>query len=425
MNSLREYIRRHAGPSLRGLVRRAKKDIMGPCVFEVQLGPYNFAPEPSTTPRLTLVIPSVAKINAFGGVITGLEIFFQLAAALKNRRPIDLRVCTTAPESFEKDSVLFKVASASGVTVSDIDLHPKLYPHSNLSTRPDEIFMGFNWLCVSNLSELLYAQSKYFRQDLKPVLYPIQEYEPSLYPFSSDHILAREVYDANIPIFAQVNSSELAVWLSKQGHKFERMDVFEPRLASKLHQILASATQTKRKNKILIYGRPTEDRNCFPILRQGLELFASIAPEYSHWEIVSAGMQHSSFVLSTGQRVRSLGKLTLKDYASVMQECAVGVSLMASPHPSYPPLEMAHFGLLTITNRYAHKNLELSHSNIRSLNNSQPQTLATTLRRVCGEFERNPEIGAGGESYLTDYLSDGSFDFLPDLANEILESWKS
>jgi hypothetical protein len=45
------------------------------------------------------------------------------------------------------------------------------------------------------------------------------------------------------------------------------------------------------------------------------------------------------------------------DYLALLSTAHLGVSLMASPHPSYPPLEMAASGLVVVTNRWGPKDL--------------------------------------------------------------------
>lgn len=40
-----------------------------------------------------------------------------------------------------------------------------------------------------------------------------------------------------------------------------------------------------------------------------------------------------------------------------MLDTYAGISLMSSPHPSYPPLEMSVFGIKVITNNYSNKDL--------------------------------------------------------------------
>ena len=48
---------------------------------------------------------------------------------------------------------------------------------------------------------------------------------------------------------------------------------------------------------------------------------------------------------------------------------------MISPHPSYPPLDMAHLGMLVATNRFGAKDLSTWHQNIHSLASHRPKAL--------------------------------------------------
>jgi hypothetical protein len=152
----------------------------------------------------------------------------------------------------------------------------------------------------------------------------------------------------------------------------------------------------------------------------GLRKFTERHSYYSDWKIISVGTRHKRIAIGNGRYVESVGKLSIEEYAKLLQDAAIGVSLMASPHPSYPPLEMAHFGLLTITNRYANKNLAKMHENIISLNDIMPDALAECLAGTCSDFEKNPRVGILGKALVTSYLSGRKFECLEDLAASIL-----
>ena len=107
----------------------------------------------------------------------------------------------------------------------------------------------------------------------------------------------------------------------------------------------------------MIYGRPSVDRNCFPLIIEALREWVLLQPLPGDWQLTSVGEKHPAVDLGNGMILKSLGKLPLAEYAELLSESAIGVSFMVSPHPSYPPLEMAHSGLLTLTNSYANKNL--------------------------------------------------------------------
>ncbi len=114
-----------------------------------------------------------------------------------------------------------------------------------------------------------------------------------------------------------------------------------------------------------------------------------------------------------------LGKLSIEQYAHTLETAAVGLSLMASPHPSYPPLEMAHFGVRTITNSYTCKDLSKVHENIVSLDNIFPEAIATALAEQCRAFLANPAAGWRAKSLTPDYLSDEPFPFMQELAEAV------
>ena len=64
---------------------------------------------------------------------------------------------------------------------------------------------------------------------------------------------------------------------------------------------------------------------------------------------------------------------------------------MISPHPSYPPLEMAAFGMGVITNRYGQKDLSRWAPGIRSIDMFTPEAIADALSQECARW-RNREM---------------------------------
>ena len=58
---------------------------------------------------------------------------------------------------------------------------------------------------------------------------------------------------------------------------------------------------------------------------------------------------------------------------------------MVSPHPSYPPLEMAAAGLLVLSNTYANKDLSKLHDNIRSFVSFDLERVAAQLKATAEE----------------------------------------
>ncbi len=375
---------------------------------------FTFVADHSKRPRLTFVIPHVLPEKAFGGMTTALDIYLELG----KRTGAELRIVIDELHGGEDKSVIEKCARTAGVEFQSIEIIQRAEPRPALAVRAGDVFMTFNCWTTLNIRGLLRAQAEAFQMKPNPFLYPIQEYEPHFYPFSSTHMLARHAFDSPLPCWGIFNSIELFDYFVAQGHRVDRAFVFEPQLSKSLRPYLQGDEPEKAK-RILVYGRPTVERNCFPAVQKGLQMWAAKYPEFSDWEVISAGMQHRPLNYALGRYMRSVGKLSLEDYAELLRTTAAGLSLMASPHPSYPPLEMAHFGLLTITNKYANKNLTSSHQNIYSVDDIQPATIADGLAEICRRFEQAPQAGWHGQSTRPSFLNEGPFPFLDELAEAL------
>ena len=127
-------------------------------------------------------------------------------------------------------------------------------------------------------------------------------------------------------------------------------------------------------------------------------------PDAGAWLIVSAGEPHRDVDLGGGVVLHFLGKLSIDAYAELLRTSAVGISLMISPHPSYPRLEMSHLGLLVLTNRYGEKDLSTWHPNIASLRTMTAQGLADELAVLCRRFRADPTAGDRARPLQGDFL---------------------
>lgn len=194
--------------------------------------------------------------------------------------------------------------------------------------------------------------------------------------------------------------------------------MFEPKLSSALRPFL-TREHSRRAKRLLVYGRPGAPRNCFSAIQKGVTLWAKRYPEYIDWEVLSVGLPHRSLPLGDGRTMRSVGKLPIEAYGELLQRTAVGLSLMSSPHPSYPPLEMAHFGIITITNRYANKDLSTAHDNITSVTDIRPETIAEAIATACRKFDIAPDIGELGKTHMKSFLLPGPFDCIDELSRAL------
>jgi O-antigen biosynthesis protein len=416
----RELIKRNTPKLVRNLATATLSRLKARPLEDIVLHGYDAILDLDQTPRLSLVIPSISAGKAFGGVTTGVDIFLEIG----RRTGADLRIILDDFERGGDTGLLAKRAREMGIDVDSIEIIPRRTQVPAVSIRSKDIFLTYNWWTKLNIRELLREQSVRFSQDSQPHLYLIQEYEPQFYPFSSTHMLARLAFEDKWPYWGIFNSSLLFEYFRNMGHRAGRTYIFEPKISEALRPYLVGPQPVKER-RILVYGRPSIQRNCFPAISKGLALWASRYPEHSDWVVVSAGMPHSPIKFAAGRTMRSLGKLSLAEYAETLRSTAIGVSLMSSPHPSYPPLEMAHFGIRTITNRYANKDLGGVHDNIVSIEDIEAETIAQSLDDACRGFEQEPGRGWLGKSHLKSFLEPGSFEMLDLIAQDLTAHWES
>jgi hypothetical protein len=417
VTSIRESIKRATPRFARDAYIDLRSRLAAAPPEQVVLHPYVAQFDDSEALRLSLVLPSLGSAFLYGGVATGLDIFLQCAS----RARAETRLVLDDFNSSVDRPHLEKSARRARVEPASVAISPRRSDAQPIVIRRNEVFFAFNWWSALNLRALIDAQHLHFGGERTPLIYLIQEYEPSFHPMSSTHLFARMAFDMKDRLWGVFNSSQLHAFFRAQGHGFEREYVFEPWLSDSLRPYLSGKRPDKLR-RILVYGRPGVPRNCFPAVVMGLRAWADRYPRSAGWSVVSAGEHHRPVRLGPTLTMRSLGKLSLEDYAKCLQTSAVGISLMASPHPSYPPLEMAHFGMRALTNRYFCKDLSAAHDNIVSLPDISPDTIADALARACDQFEASPQSGWEGKSHVPGYLDADHFSFLERLAKDLAET---
>jgi hypothetical protein len=285
-----------------------------------------------------------------------------------------------------------------------------------LPVREGDRFVATIWWSAHLAHALLDWQEAAFGLAPRKLAYLVQDYEPGFYPWSARSALADATYRRPERTLAAVNSGFLARYLQAQGIGFARSWVFEPRLNSALRALLRPGVPKHKERTVLVYGRPGTERNAFPLLVAGLQHWVAQHEDSARWRVLSAGEPHAQVELGRGLRLQPLGKLPLDAYAQLLASSAVGVSLMVSPHPSYPPLEMAAFGCRVVTNSFATKDLSTLSDSILSTDRLDPPALAAAIARACALAEGDGLVGTVPER-LGGFLDcDDPFRFAGELA---------
>lgn len=397
--------------SKRERLQRGVRDEMHVSMQEVR--PLKIRHVSSHGKRLNILLPSVNPEDVYGGISTALKFYNRLRDELScDGRIVVLdahpRFSELGP-SFEGYSAvaLGDDSSAHLQVVSAVDRHS-----ASLSFTDDDVFICTCWwsaFCLQQSMEEYAAAGN----AVNPMLYLIQDYEPGFYAWSSQYVLAESTYRSQLPTIAIFNSEELHEHFVNAGYSFQSEFTFQPFLNPSLARALEKLHGTAGKRRqILVYGRPGTVRNAFELVVDTLRQWVETDEASLQWQFISAGEDHPPVHLGKGRYLTSVGKLSLEEYARVLSESFAGLSYMVSPHPSYPPLEMASFGVRVLTNAYCVKDLSKFSSCVESLPVLTPANAAQALSGIANEYRAEVPCGDVPNWYLK---CDDPFPFIEEL----------
>jgi len=369
--------------------------------------------------RLNILVPSINEEHVFGGIATALKLFKELGINMG----VDMRIITTDAAPSKKDLMRFEGYKLTFNSI-DSEASNQIVPFNNrhkktITVGKNDIFIATSWWTAYFIQDIIDWQEKSYGIKHR-MIYFIQDFEPGFYPWSSRYLLADSTYRSDVSTLAVFNTRLLADYFKEMGYRFNEEYYFEPKLSKTLKEKLLSLDNVRKEKRIIIYGRPSVPRNAFSLIIEALRLWVVDNDDADEWEILSLGEKHPDIEISKGVKVVSYGKLTLEEYAETLASSYAGISLMVSPHPSYPPLEMASFNVTTITNNYSNKDMAYFSNFIRSLSNCNPRTVSDELREITDSYEPNTMIKIDmSNSYYDD---EPIFDFIDKIGKQVIES---
>jgi GT2 family glycosyltransferase len=346
-------------------------------------------------PRLNILLPHLIESGTFGGIVTAILIGLKLKAKYPY---FSVRFLLTdeyggSVEVLKKKLRFYMGPEVDHLSTPVIDVGDRRHTAINIHSR--DYFLATAWWTCYSAKELSSGH---------PFFYLIQDFEPAFYSWCREYYAALTTYQMNcIPIF---NTTLLKEYFIKENiiseQKANSGITFEPAIDAVRFHPRADRTQPKPKRTLLFYGRPSVARNLFTVGIQGIA--AAVRQRIldpMQWEFLSAGEFHAPLRLDENTAIQSLGKIPLEEYADLLQKVDIGVSLMLSPHPSYPPLEMAASGVICVTNSYATKDLSLYHSNLISCEPSV-EGIVEGIQVALRKLER-PSVDSGQQIDLLTY----------------------
>ncbi len=302
--------------------------------------------------RVSLVTDSIGSGSLFGGVGTALL----LAAQLANRMDATLRIVTRTekPSSSNAAQVLnaygiqltHEVQFAfSPVTGDGLELETSAGP-AGLDIYPDETFITTSWWTTAATLPGVPHSS---------IIYLLQEDERMFYPFGDDRVQCEHVLN-NRNIRFVINTRLLYDHLIATGldHLKRTGCWFEPAFPKSLFHERQRASGDKKK--FFFYARPNNLRNLFYV---GLDIIDKAINEgildLEQWDILLVGTHIPSVAFSNGYLPERREGLDWEAYADLIGTVDLGFCLMYTPHPSYPPLDLAASAAVVVTNKFANK----------------------------------------------------------------------
>lgn len=304
-------------------------------------------PAPGDKSSVTLLLPTLDGKSFFGGTATALVVAAKLALQTNK----SLKIVQTLKTGQAKDLQMF--FQSEGVEISEQKIHvtsvaDRTYnTYGYLSIHPEDIFMASAWWDAYLLSRLPLP---------KKFIYLIQDFEPIFYNNSDLYILAESTYktDKFIPL---CNTKLIHGFMKDRNYPaMEDALWFEPAV-SRIGNGVAIKKKIGEKKRLFLYGRPNVHRNLFFTALNSIDYcFKAGFLQPDEWELFMGGQDSLADIqLSTGPKIKNLGKLPMQEYIDFSKTVDLAVSLMMAPHPNYPTLEFASIGSSVVTTKYANK----------------------------------------------------------------------
>jgi hypothetical protein len=313
-------------------------------------------------PRINIYFNGFDKGCFFGGKATALILAIKLAQKYKYK----LRIISQNPDK----QIFYEFLDLFNMTYDgDIDFF------STESLKFLEISKNDHFLCTmwTNANSILNTKTVKGK-----IFYIMQEIETFFYDQGDYHLRCFNTLSSNslIPI---VNSKLLFDYLLNNGYKNLNNGIyFEPSFSKNLLKPSDNSFKRKRKYKLFFYARPSHQRNLFyfgiNILNQA---FLSGVLDNKEWEVYLAGDEKvPNFKFDVDVKTNNLGILSWGEYCKLASSIDLCYSMIYTPHPSYPPLDMVCAGAVVLTNKYANKNdLHNYSKNIISANLNEDDML--------------------------------------------------
>jgi hypothetical protein len=221
-------------------------------------------------------------------------------------------------------------------------------------------------------------------------LYLIQDYESSFYPGSSSSVVANESYKFNFAAFFSSKSlMNFFVGNDIGGIRSRELPVihFNNACAANLMERdeFFQVHNQKAKKRLVFYSRPVVDRNMFELTAKAiLAAYKEGIFNHDEWDCIGMGLGECTLKFDEENQSVCMPRMNLTEYIRSVASFDICLTLMASPHPSLIPMDLAGSGAVVVTNTFATKTQEYLESLCTNIIASEPvlSDLVAALRQA-------------------------------------------
>ncbi|NSZ86808.1 hypothetical protein G6L97_21830 [Agrobacterium tumefaciens] len=318
-------------------------------------------PETHAEYRINLVTDSIRESSLFGGVGTALLLAVLLAE--KSQAPLRIITRLEPPDSLSLAALL---------KANDIEFSGRVEfqfaPHYGSRELPVchlDLFISTSWWTTRCLLNTVPHDR---------IVYLLQEDERMFYPMGDDQVACGLTLAEPVKLVV-VNTKLLHASLTDEVSGIpgllDRSVFFEPAFSAR--QRNWSGAPDKRQ--LFFYARPNNLRNLY---LTGLRLIEDAVSEGilnpEEWKVHLVGHDLPKLEFSSNLEVEYHKPMHWEQYLEFLRGMDAGISLMHTPHPSYPPLDLASMGIPVLTNAAFSK---------RHLSNYSNNIICAELNNAC------------------------------------------
>lgn len=348
-------------------------------------------PAINSKPSVVLLLPTLDGKSFYGGTATALVVAGRLAQLEKKPLKIVQTLKTGKVEDlssfFAREGLDIAEKDISVVSVADRAYNVYGY----LSMHPEDTFIASAWWDAYLIGQLPLT---------KKFIYLIQDFEPIFYNNGDLYVLAESTYKLGnfIPI---CNTKLMYDFMKERNYPaFMSSDAgwFEPAV-SRAKSGTVKQKKPGEKRRLFLYGRPDVHRNLFFTALNSIDYaFKANFLDPREWDLFMAGQDNiPDILLTSGVRIKNLGKMTMEDYTDFSKTIDIAVSPMMAPHPNYPTLEFASIGSSVVTTKYSNKiflnnyseNIIVSDIGVESLAGAIKQAASTSYDDRLATIRKN------------------------------------